>query len=167
MITLISKIFGRFYALLNNAVIASLNHIATTLMESAEKIFQTNVFRFFLLLREVSKLMISCKRCGIINSTRIANPLNQEGEVVYASSKSAVQSFTNIAAKELLNYSIIVKAVGSSYVSTDLIKKVPKPRIDSLLRRKAIKQQGTFENFKNAVSFFLRPQSNFIINQIL
>ena len=167
MIALIRKNFGRFYALLNNAVIASLNHIAITLMEFAEKIFLTNVFGFFLLLREFFKLMISCKPCRIINSTRIANPLKQEGEAVYASSKSAVRLLTNIAVKELVHYSINVNAVGSSSVSTDLIKKVPKPKIDCLLRRQAIKRMGTFEDFKNAVSLFLRPQSHFIINQIL
>ena len=167
MIASLCKDFGRIDALLNNAGTASMNHIIITPKESFEHIFQTNVFGPFLLLREVFRLMISRKHGRIINFTSIANPLNQKGVATYALSKVAVESLTQIADKELGYHNITENAIGSTPVQTDLIKKVPKSKMASLLRRQAIKRLGTFEDIKNAVSSFIRPQSHFITSQIL
>ena len=167
MIASLRKDFGHIDALLNNAGIESMNHITITPKESLKNIFQTNVFGSFLLLREVFSLMISQKHCRIINFSSITNPLNQKGVATYASSKVAVESLTQIATKELGYYNITVNAIGPAPVQTNLIKKAPKFKIDSLLGRQAIKRLGTFEDIKNAVSFFLRPQSHFITSQIL
>ena len=102
-----------------------------------------------------------------INFTSIANPLNLEGEAIYAASKAAVESLTKTAAKELAEMNITVNAIGPTPVETDLIKLIPKEKIDSLVKQQSIQRLGTLEDILNAVDFFIKPQSDFITGQIL
>ncbi|WP_110505416.1 SDR family NAD(P)-dependent oxidoreductase, partial [Helicobacter cinaedi] len=58
MVRAVKKEFGTIDVLLNNAGIASMNHILTTPLKTMQNIFNTNVFGSFLFLREVSKVMV-------------------------------------------------------------------------------------------------------------
>ena len=118
------------------------------------------------MLRETAKQMSRTGGGRIIN-TSIANPLNLEGEAIYAASKAAVESLTKTAAKELAEMNITVNAIGPTPVETDLIKLVPKEKIDSLVKQQSIQRLGTHEDILNAVDFFIKPQSDFITGQIL
>jgi 3-oxoacyl-[acyl-carrier protein] reductase len=130
-------------------------------------IFETNFIGTFLCSREAAKLM---KRQGagrIVNFTTVATPLKLEGEAIYASSKAAIISFTQIIARELAAFGITVNAIGPTPVQTDLIKSVPAEKIDQLLARQAIKRFGEFSDIANVIDFFIRPQSDFITGQVL
>jgi|TARA_B100001093_G_scaffold143443_3_gene135940 3-oxoacyl-[acyl-carrier protein] reductase len=163
----IKKLHGPIRALINNAGVASMNHILLTPVESYEKIFKTNVLGTFLVLRETAKQMSRNGGGRIINFSSIASPLNLEGEALYAASKSAVESLTKTAAKELASMDITVNAIGPTPVETDLIKLVPKEKIDALLEQQPIKRLGTQEDILNCVDFLLKPESDFITGQIL
>lgn len=154
--------------LINNAGIASMNHIITTPINSAEKIINTNFIGTFLFTREISKIMISNKVFGrIVNFSTCATPLNLEGEAIYASSKSAVETFSRISAKELSKYNITVNILGITPYQTDLILGVPKEKIDKLLENQIIKRYPTINDIKNAVDFFISENSSFITGQTL
>jgi len=86
---------------------------------------------------------------------------------VYASSKAAVISFTQIIARELASFGITVNAVGPTPIQTDLIKSVPEEKIDDLIRSQAIKRLGEFSDVSNVIDFFMRPESDFITGQTL
>ena len=58
MVRDIGKKYGRIDVLINNAGIASMNHILSTPISSIKKILHTNVVGTILVTREVSKLMI-------------------------------------------------------------------------------------------------------------
>ena len=103
----------------------------------------------------------------IINFTSVANPLNLEGEAIYAASKAAVESLTKTAAKELSGMDITVNAIGPTPIETDLIKFVPKEKIEALVKQQSIQRLGTYEDILNTVDFFIKPESNFITGQIL
>jgi 3-oxoacyl-[acyl-carrier protein] reductase len=70
--------------------------------------------------------MVRQKKGRIVNFATVATPLRLEGESIYAASKAAVASLTQVMAKELASYHITVNAVGPTPVATDLIKNVPK-----------------------------------------
>ncbi|BEJ61172.1 hypothetical protein B10172_11940 [Campylobacter jejuni] len=57
MVRNIKKEFEKIDILINNAGIASMNHILATLLKTLQNIFNTNVFGSFLFIREVSKIM--------------------------------------------------------------------------------------------------------------
>ena len=97
----------------------------------------------------------------------MAVPLKLEGEAAYAASKAAVQSLTEVMARELASLGITVNAVGPTPIQTDLIKDVPSDKIESLVERQAIARLGTVEDVANVVDFFLRPESDFVTGQIV
>ena len=168
MVRDIGKKYGRIDALINNAGIASMNHILSTPTSTLKKILHTNVIGSILLSREVSKLMIRKKTKGrIINFTTVASALSLEGEAIYASSKAAVQKFTQIAAKEFAPFGITVNCIGPNPIKTDLIKAVPNDKIRTLLQSQAIKRLGNENDVLNIVDFLISQSSNFITAQTI
>jgi len=153
--------------LLNNAGIASMNHIMTTAYKTVQNIINTNFFGSFLFLREVSKVMSKAKKGKIVNFATVATPLRLEGEAIYAASKAAIVNLTEIAARELADFNITVNAIGPTPIPTDLIKNVPKDKMESLLNRQAIKRFGEFKDVVNIVDFFIDERSDFVTGQII
>ncbi len=163
----VRKTYGRLDALINNAGIASMNHALLTTIDTVNKVFSTNVVGTFLSCREAAKLMQMNKFGRIINFATVATPLRLEGEAVYASSKAAVVSITQILARELADMGITVNAIGPVPVKTDLIRAVPREKIESLINRQAIRRYGEFKDIVNVIDFFLKKESNFITGQVI
>lgn len=161
----IRKSHGRLDNLVNNAGIASMNHSLLTPLSTVENILRTNVTGSFLFMREAAKMMKKQKIGRMVNFTTVAIPLKLEGEAIYAASKSAVLSLTQILAREYAPFGVTVNAVGPTPIATDLTRTVPKAKMDQLLARQAINRFGTFEDVANVVDFFLKPESSFITGQ--
>lgn len=162
-----SRRHGQLDVLINNAGIASMNHIMTTSFAAAERVINTNFLGSFLFLREASKVMARQNYGRIVNFSTVAVGLSLDGEAVYASSKAAVEKLTQIAAKELGELGITVNGIAPTPVMTDLIKAVPKDKIDALLAKQAIKRFGKFEDIINIIDFYLDEKSNFVTGQII
>jgi 3-oxoacyl-[acyl-carrier protein] reductase len=167
MVRIIYKAHKHIDVLINNAGVASMNHFLLTPYSTAQKLIETNFYGTFLLSREVSKIMIRQKSGRIINYTTVAVPLSLEGELVYSSSKAAVEQLTRVLAAEIGNSGVTVNAIGPTPISTDLIKNVPENKIQELLEKQSIKRLGTFEDILNVIKFFIAPESNFITGQII
>jgi 3-oxoacyl-[acyl-carrier protein] reductase len=158
---------GRLDHLLNNAGVASMNHAMLTPMASVRQILETNVGGTFLFCREAAKLMKAHSFGRIVNFISVADPLHLEGEAIYAASKSAVQSLTQILAREFAGFGITVNAVGPTPVATDLIRGVPPEKLEKLLELQAIRRMGECSDVLNIVEFFLKKESGFITAQSL
>lgn len=167
MVRDVKKRFNRIDILLNNAGIASMNHILITPYETIQNIMATNVFGSFLFMRETAKVMAKEKYGRIVNFATVATPLRLEGEAIYAASKAAIVSLTEVTARELASFNITVNAVGPTPIQTDLIKNVPKEKIEALLRRQAIPRFGEFRDVVNTVDFFIDDKSDFITGQVI
>lgn len=163
----IRKNHGRLDNLINNAGIASMNHCMLTPLVTVQSILNTNVVGTFLFCREAAKLMQKHRYGRIVNFSTVATPLKLEGEAIYAASKAAVLSLTEVLARELAQFGITVNAVGPTPVETDLIRSVPKDKMDRLLSRQAIARFGTFGDIANVIDFYLRRESDFITGQNL
>ena len=68
---------------------------------------------------------------------------------------------------EFAEYGITVNCVGPGPLATNLIRSVPKQKIDRLLEQQAIPRMGTFEDVANTVDFFLQPESGFVTGQTI
>lgn len=159
--------FGGVDALLNNAGIASMNHALLTPASTMRRVFETNVFGTFLFCREAAKMMRGTKHGRIVNFATVATPLKLEGEAIYAASKAAVVSLTEVLARELSPMGITVNAVGPTPVPTDLVGSVPEAKMTALIARQAIPRYGTMEDVLNVCEFYLREESDFITGQTL
>lgn len=161
----VRKTHGGLDHLINNAGIASMNHVALTPIDTVQRVLSTNVTGTFLFCREAARLMQRRGGGRIVNMTTVAAPLNLEGEAIYAASKSAVHKLTEILARELAPLGITVNAVGPTPVPTDLVKSVPAAKMEALLARQAIPRYGTPEDVAHVIDFFLDPKSEFVTAQ--
>jgi 3-oxoacyl-[acyl-carrier protein] reductase len=153
--------------LVNNAGIASMNHVLLTPYRTLRKILDTNVIGTFLFCREAAKLMRSTGCGRIVNFATVATPLKLEGEAIYAASKAAIVSLTEIMARELAPFGITVNAVGPTPVKTDLIRSVPEEKLNALLERQAIRRFGELKDISNVIDFFISPESDFVTGQVI
>ncbi len=167
LLAAIGQRHGRLDILINNAGIAALNHTLLTPHLQVEKVLATNFTGTFLVCREAAKLMSRRKYGRIVNLGTVAVPLKLEGEAIYAASKSAVVTFSQILAKELGHLGITCNVIGPTPVDTDLIRGVPKDKLDKLIDQQAIKRMGRFEDIANVVDFFVSPRSDFVTGQVV
>jgi 3-oxoacyl-[acyl-carrier protein] reductase len=121
----------------------------------------------FIFCREAAKLMQRRRFGRIVNFATVATALKLEGEAVYAASKAAVESFTQVLARELAASNITVNAVGPTAVKTDIIRSVPQVKMDAMLARQAFPRYGEMRDISNVTDFFIHPDSHFITGQII
>ena len=111
--------------------------------------------------------MMKQRNGRIVNLATVATALDLEGEAMYAASKAAVVSLTRILAREVADFNITVNAVGPTPIETDLIRSVPKRKMDALLARHPLSRYGTFEDLSNVIDFFIKPESDYITSQVI
>lgn len=167
LFTAIRKRHGRLDIVINNAGIASMNHMMLTPGATVSKIMETNFLGTFLICRESAKIMAKRRFGRIVNLSTIAVPMLLEGEAIYAASKSAVVTFTKVIARELADLGITCNAVGPTPIPTDLIRAIPVDKIDNIVNDLAIKRPGRFEDVANVIDFFIKPESDYITGQVI
>ena len=164
----IVKDHGSPYLLINNAGIASMNH--TLLMKNSKvvDIINLNLVSPIILTKEIAKFMIKGEG-KILNISSVAVPLLLEGEAVYAASKSGLEIFSKIFAKELSNVSVEVTSLGLTPIATDLIKNVPQDKIKKIIEMQPIRKEYTkidvwkfLEKFLNDKKQLLNGTTNYL-----
>jgi 3-oxoacyl-[acyl-carrier protein] reductase len=167
MFSEIRKQEGRLDVLINNAGVASMNHSLLTPIATVNKMMETNFTGTFLFCREAARLMQIRRYGRIVNFATVAVPLKLEGEAVYAASKAAVISLTQILAREFAEFGITVNAIGPSPIRTDLIAGVPPEKLDALIERQAIRRYGEPRDVAHVIDFFVNPASDFVTGQTI
>lgn len=163
----IQRDFGRLDVLINNAGVASMNHSLLTPISTVKKILNTNVVGNFLFSREAAKLMKKNNFGRIVNFVTFAIPFKLEGEAIYAASKAAVVTLTEILSREYAPFNITVNAVAPPAVQTDLIKGVAEDKMIKLLNRQSIHRFGTPKDVSVVIDFFIQQGSEMINGQII
>jgi 3-oxoacyl-[acyl-carrier protein] reductase len=163
----IRKQEGRLDVLINNAGVASMNHSLLMPLAAVNEIMETNFIGTFVFCRESARLMQPHRYGRIVNLASVAVPLKLEGEAVYAASKAAVISLTQILAREFADFGVTVNAIGPTPIRTDLLGGVSQEKLDALIGRQAIKRYGEFRDVIHVVDFFVQPASDFVTGQVI
>jgi 3-oxoacyl-[acyl-carrier protein] reductase len=159
--------FTTLDVLINNAGIAGMNAIALTPLDTARRIVETNFLAAFNFTREALRLMRRSPDARIVNVSTVAVPLRLEGEAVYAASKSALETFTRIAAREVAPFGITCNAVGPCPIKTRLTAGITDQKIQALIDRQAVRRWAVPADVVNVVDFFLRPESAMVTGQVI
>ena len=167
MLSSIQRRHARLDVVINNAGIASMNHTLLTPADTVDRIMATNFRGTFLVCRESAKLMQRRRYGRIVNMATVAVPMRLEGEAIYASSKGAIVTLTQILAYELAEFGITCNVVAPTPIETDLIRNVPSEKINRIVDRLAIKRLGRFGDVANVVDFFVKPESDYITGQVI
>ena len=161
------KRHARLDVLINSAGLASTNHFLLFPASTAENIVRTNILGMFLCCREAAKVMTKASWGRIVTVGSVDTPLKLEGTAVYAASKAAVVSFTEIIARELSSYNITANCVGPSPVKTDLIKGIAEDKFAAMIDRQALKRYCDFTDISNVIDFFISKNSHFVSGQVI
>lgn len=167
MIYAIRKQFGRLDVLINNAGIAAMNHFLLMPTDTARRLLEVNVLGTFIVTREAARLMQKNRYGRIVNFSSVAVPMRIDGEAMYAASKNAVVSFTQIIARELAPFNITCNVMALPPIETDLIRGVSREKIDQIVNQLAIKRLGTFEDVANVVDFLISPSCDYVTGQTI
>jgi 3-oxoacyl-[acyl-carrier protein] reductase len=159
--------YGRLDAVVNNAAVASMNHVLLTPASTLESALRTNVVGTFLVSREAAKFMQKRRSGRIVNFSSAVVPLRLAGEAAYIASKAAVEALSQTMARELAEVGVTVNVIAPGPTDTDMIRGVPKEKLEKTLSWFSLKRLTSREDITNALDFFLAPESSAITGQIL
>ena len=160
--------FGRVDVLVNNAGImpSALPQLADTDDATFDRLFAVNVKGTFNALREAARRLETGGR--IVNFSSSMVGLALPGYAVYAATKSAVETFTHIMAKELRGKRITVNAVAPGPTATALFLDGKSPEtIERLAKAAPLERLGTPEDIADVVAFLAGPDGAWINGQTL
>ena len=155
------------YALINAAGIASMNLVVTTPAETVRRIVETNLLGTIYCCQQIAPALIRRGDGRIINFSTLGVPLAIKGEAIYIASKAGVEGFTRTFARELAPHGVTVNAIAPGPIETALIAKVPREKVDAVVKQQIIPRQGTPEDVWNIVSMLLSPESRMISGAVL
>ena len=168
MFKYIRKDFKRLDILINNAAInPAILSSALLPYNTIENVFKVNVFAVMLFCREATKLMLRNKSGRIINMGSMAAKHEVAGEALYTSTKSALNAYTRVLAKEVSQMGITVNVVAPAAIKTELSAKINQVALREVLSRNAIQDFGEFADVTNIIDFLVKTESNAITGQII
>jgi 3-oxoacyl-[acyl-carrier protein] reductase len=161
-------LFGGVDILVNNAGIMQPG--LTTLAETDDALFDRlmaiNVKGTFNTLRIAATRLRTGGR--IVNLSSSVKTLGFAGYSIYAATKAAVESMTNIFAKELRGRNITVNAVAPGPTATELFLKDKTPeQVEHLAKMPPLERLGTPEDIAGVVAFLVGNEAGWVNGQTL
>jgi 3-oxoacyl-[acyl-carrier protein] reductase len=159
-------LFGGVDVLVNNAGIMQVTPLADTDDATFDRQMAVNLKGTFNTLRAAAKRLRPGGR--VINFSSSVVGLALPGYAVYAATKSAVETMTNIFAKELRGRNITVNAVAPGPTATDLFfTGKTEEQIAHLTKMAPLERLGQPDDIANVVSFLAGPDGAWINGQTL
>lgn len=158
---------GKLDICVNNAGAAGMNHFLLTPASAVDRLTAVNFKGTFLVSRESARLMRTNRYGRIVNVGTAVTALRLAGEAAYAASKGAVEHLTRVLAFELGPFGITCNAICPTLTETEMIRHVPRQKLQAILDRLAIRRFCTMEDVANAVDFLVKPESSYITGQVI
>lgn len=152
---------------INNAAVLTSQYAMIMPAAAAQAMVNLNLLAPFMVAREAAKLMRKKKSGRIINISSMAVSLEPEGDSVYAACKAALSTLSNIMAKEFASFNVTCNTLGITAIETDMLRQLPRDKIDAVVARLPIPRYATADDILNAVDFFASEHSSYITAQTL
>lgn len=164
---LILKKHSRLDVLINNAGVASMNHLLTTPLSTIKNVFDTNFTGAFLCIREFSKALKNSKIPRIVNISSIAAEIEIEGELIYSASKTALTKLNKLSAIELAPFKITVNAIALPPFKSKLTNNVDKNKLELINKRRIVADAIELEHILYSIDYFCSPLAKHISGEVL
>jgi 3-oxoacyl-[acyl-carrier protein] reductase len=128
---------------------------------------KTNLNSLFYCCKAVIRKMIPEKRGKIINISSISGILGTSGQTNYAATKGGVISFTRSLARELGPFNIQVNAVAPGLIESEIVAKMPKEKVDAIIKSTSLGRMGKPEEVAQTVLFLASDHSNYVTGQTI
>ena len=157
--------YGRIDILHNNVGLGSGAGPVELAEEEWDKVFQVNLKSVYHFCRLVTPVMLQRKDGKIINVASIAGKEGNENMAAYSASKAAVICFSRVLAKEVATLGIRVNCIAPALIETDMMKGMPKERVDFLLDKIPLRRLGRPEEVAELILYLASDRSSFITGQ--
>lgn len=153
--------------LINNAGINVSKPIFFMEYEEIEKSFQVNYFAPFLLMKEISGLMVRQGYGNIINISSVTSLVTMPAGAAYNASKAALNYLTMSGAQELAQFGVRVNAIACGIINSDMFAEL-KPEVQKKnLKRVAVKRTAEYSEIANTVLFLCSDKASYITGQVI
>ena len=130
--------------------------------------FNNNVTGTFLACKYALPLLKKSKQSSIVNLASINSIRGAKNMLAYATSKSAIISFTASLALDLSKFNIRVNAVVPGLTQTEMMESsTPEEALEQTLNLICMKRVGKPEEIANSVLFLASNLSSYITGQSL
>ena len=153
--------------LVNNAGITRDTLIMKMSDQMFEDVINVNLKGCFVMMRNVSRIMLRQKSGRIVNISSIVGVRGNAGQVNYAASKAGVIGMTKSLAKELASRHVTVNAVEPGMIDTEMTKSLSDAVKAKMIAEIPFGKPGQAEDVANAVAFFAGDESGYITGQVL
>ncbi len=167
MIEDVAERYGRIDILVNNVGTMKDNLLMLMSDEDWEHVLRTNLTSTFYCCRAALRKMIPQRRGKIINISSVSGILGTPGQANYAASKGGLISFTKSLARELGQFNIQVNAVAPGLIDTDWLARVPKEKVEAIIKQTALGRMGRPDEVAHAVLFLASEESDYITGQTI
>jgi 3-oxoacyl-[acyl-carrier protein] reductase len=156
--------------LINNAAVLTSQYAMIMPISNVEAMVNVNFLGAFVVAREASKLMRKNEYSRIVNISSMAVVLEPMGDSIYAATKAAITSVSNVLAKEFAGMNITCNTVGITAIETDMLNShtdSAKAKIKEIIANLPVPRMAAFEDIANVVDFFCSPNSGYITAQTI
>jgi len=164
---------GRADILVNNAGVSVVEDMENVTPEGLDFTLNVNVRNLILLTRELTPALIK-SRGNIVNISSVSSFSGGLGQIAYAASKGAINSFTRNASIDLGRSGVRVNAVAPGVIDDGMWKTAFESGID---REKTMKKMrrllpfegrwGSAQNVADAVAWLASDKAGYVTGQVI
>jgi 3-oxoacyl-[acyl-carrier protein] reductase len=159
--------YGKIDILVNNVGLVRDNFLMLMSDEDWDSLLRANLTSLFYCCKTVIRKMIPQRRGKIINISSISGILGTPGQTNYAATKGGVISFTKSLARELGSFNIHVNAVAPGLIESEVVSKMPKEKVEAVIKSSSLGRIGKPEEVAQAVLFLASEHSSYITGQTI
>ncbi len=159
--------YGKIDIFVNNVGLIRDNFLMLMSDDDWNSLLQTNLTGLFNCCRTVIRKMIPQRKGKIINISSISGILGTSGQTNYAATKGGVISFTKALAREVGPFNIHVNAVAPGLIESDVVSKMPKEKVEAIIKTSSLGRIGKPEEVAQVVLFLASEDSNYITGQTI
>jgi 3-oxoacyl-[acyl-carrier protein] reductase len=159
--------YGKIDILVNNVGLVRDNFLMMMSDEDWESLLRANLTSLFYCSRIVIRKMIPQRKGKIINISSISGMMGTPGQANYAATKGGMISFTKSLARELGSFNIHVNAVAPGLIESEMVSKMPKEKLEAIIKSSSLGRVGKPEEVAQAVLFLASEHSNYITGQTI
>ncbi len=163
----IEKTFGCVDILINNAGISHIGLFNEITPDIWQKLIKTNIEGVFNCSHIASKSMINKKNGIIINISSIWGNVGASCEVVYSSTKGAINSFTKALAKELAPSGIRINAISCGAIDTEMNNFLSAEEKEAFIDDIPYMRFGKPEEVANLAYYLASNNSSYLTGQVI
>lgn len=161
--------FGDLEILINNAGVAPSGTVESMDIAAWDETYAVNVRGVFLCCRAVTPYLKARRGGRIISASSFAAIIPSFAYAAYASSKSAVASFTRVLAAELGPWDVTVNAYAPGMVPTQMngFTSLPESRQQQLLDTLTLRRWGAAEDVASLLVFLASAHAGYISGTLI